>query len=115
MRVHIEIPDERIEKIIRDEVRRRVERIVERHEEFLVRDAAYLEAVKRRDSNIQTDVVSTVFLAIDGIARWLRKSRRSVYRDVQRGDLPKPCKIGGTPRWNQSAVCEFLKSRKERA
>lgn len=52
------------------------------------------------------------FLTVQEMAVWLKKSSRSVYRDVQSGALPKPFKVGGTPRWSMQEVLEFLERRR---
>jgi predicted DNA-binding transcriptional regulator AlpA len=46
------------------------------------------------------------------MAAWLKKNRRSINRDVQRGALPKPFKIGGVPRWDMEEVVSFLKEKR---
>ena len=41
---------------------------------------------------------------IDAVCNALSRSRASIYRDIERGNFPKPYKIGGSSRWPISAV-----------
>lgn len=38
------------------------------------------------------------------------KSRSSIYRDVAKGALPPPIKIGGSVRWRSDQLVEFFDS-----
>jgi len=53
-----------------------------------------------------------VFLTVQDMAKWLKKSTRSVMRAVQRGHLPKPFIVGGRSRWNQDEVMAFMKNKR---
>jgi predicted DNA-binding transcriptional regulator AlpA len=52
------------------------------------------------------------WLTVKEMAAWLKKNRRSINRDVQRGALPKPFRIGGVPRWDMEEVVNFLKEKR---
>jgi predicted DNA-binding transcriptional regulator AlpA len=52
------------------------------------------------------------WLTVKEMAAWLKKNRRSINRDVQKGALPKPFRIGGVPSWDMEEVVIFLKEKR---
>jgi excisionase family DNA binding protein len=50
---------------------------------------------------------------LDEVAGSLRVSPRTVRREVKRGRLAKPVKIGGAVRWPQSDVEAYMERLKE--
>ena len=53
-----------------------------------------------------------VLVTLQELAEWLKKSSRSVYRDVQGGYLPPPFKVGGSPRWNCEEVLNYMTEKR---
>jgi predicted DNA-binding transcriptional regulator AlpA len=47
-------------------------------------------------------------LTIEDLERLLRVNRRTVARLCQRGQLPKPMKLGGSNRWRAEEIAETL-------
>lgn len=43
------------------------------------------------------------------------RSRSSIYRDVERGYLPKPIKLGSRLYWNEQQILEQLQSHSSEA
>lgn len=39
---------------------------------------------------------------ISTVCAVLRRSPASIYRDIKKGEFPKPLKLGGSSRWRQS-------------
>ena len=37
------------------------------------------------------------------------RSRASIYRDIERGQIPKPIKIGRSVYWEETQICEHIK------
>ena len=50
-------------------------------------------------------------LSFSGMSKKLDdRSRSSIYRDVERGDLPKPIKIGRSVFWIEEQIDQYLQS-----
>ena len=47
-------------------------------------------------------------LTIEDLERLLRVNRRTVARLCQRGQLPKPLKLGGSNRWRAEEIAQAL-------
>ncbi|TLP45432.1 AlpA family phage regulatory protein [Cohaesibacter sp. CAU 1516] len=47
-------------------------------------------------------------LAIKDVCRILNRSPASIYRDIARGDFPRPIKLGGSSRWRLSTVNDVM-------
>ena len=47
-------------------------------------------------------------LTVEDLERLLRVNRRTVARLCQRGQLPKPMKLGGSNRWKAEEIAETL-------
>jgi predicted DNA-binding transcriptional regulator AlpA len=48
------------------------------------------------------------FIDINTVCSALCRSRASIYRDIQRGDFPKPIKLGGSSRWRMSDLTKMI-------
>jgi prophage regulatory protein len=49
-------------------------------------------------------------LTVESVAEMLDVSKRHVYRLSDAGRMPRPIKLGGAVRWDQSAICEWIKN-----
>lgn len=47
----------------------------------------------------------------DGVCEQLNISRPTLYKLINRGELPKPLKIGSASRWPQSQISDFIAAR----
>jgi prophage regulatory protein len=47
-------------------------------------------------------------LRIDGVAKRMGISKPTVYRMIERGEFPRPAKIGRTSVWPESSVNAFV-------
>ncbi len=47
------------------------------------------------------------------VAETLGRSRSSIYRDVAEGRIPKPVKIGGSPKWFSSEILAMMEKMAE--
>lgn len=68
-------------------------------------------------TEVQACVVETddVYLTLTEVALWLKRSERSVWRDVSRGILPRPFKLSGADRWVKAELVQALdKLKKQR-
>jgi predicted DNA-binding transcriptional regulator AlpA len=45
---------------------------------------------------------------INTVSLTLCRSRASIYRDIQRGDFPRPIKLGGSSRWRMSDLNKII-------
>ena len=54
--------------------------------------------------------METQLLTVDDIAGLLRVSRNTVHRYILSGTIPPPVRIGGTLRWQEDAVQQWLLS-----
>jgi len=54
-------------------------------------------------------------IQIEGLARILKRSTKSVQRAVRRGNLPAPFKFLGKLTWLAGVIVEHLKSKQEAA
>ena len=41
------------------------------------------------------------------------RSRASIYRDIERGDIPKPMKIGRSVYWEETQISEHIRKLME--
>ena len=53
-----------------------------------------------------------LLLTVKEVAQMRRRSIASTYRDIERGILPPPVKIGGSSRWPQSEIIETIEAAK---
>jgi hypothetical protein len=53
------------------------------------------------------------YINIDGVAKILKRSTKSVQRAVRRGDLPAPFKFFGKRTWLAGGIVEHLKKKQE--
>lgn len=51
---------------------------------------------------------------IKTVCATLCRSRASIYRDIQRGDFPKPIKLGGSSRWRRDHRLRTQPNQKSR-
>ena len=51
-------------------------------------------------------------LKVSEVAELCRKSVPGIYRDMQRGILPRPLKLGGSSRWPQSEILAAIEAAK---
>jgi predicted DNA-binding transcriptional regulator AlpA len=72
-------------------------------------------AQKTKENTMTTKVVDPAgraplepLLTIEDLERLLRVNRRTVARLCQRGQLPKPMKLGGSNRWKAEEIAEAL-------
>lgn len=45
---------------------------------------------------------------ISKIVEMLQRSRASIYRDIQKGEFPKPLKIGNSSRWLLAEIQDYV-------
>jgi prophage regulatory protein len=57
-----------------------------------------------RPNNMLNDKLITIHTICETLCR----SRASIYRDIQRGDFPKPIKLGHSSRWRLSDLNNLL-------
>lgn len=48
---------------------------------------------------------------ISVIVEMLQRSRASIYRDIGKGEFPKPLKIGSSSRWLLAEIQEYVAAR----
>ena len=48
---------------------------------------------------------------ISTLVEMLQRSRASIYRDIQRGEFPKPLKQGRSSRWMLSEIIAHIEAR----
>ncbi|WPZ28509.1 AlpA family phage regulatory protein [Sulfitobacter sp. OXR-159] len=49
---------------------------------------------------------------IKTVCETLCRSRASIYRDIQRGDFPKPIKLRGSSRWKLSDLTNVMNGKR---
>jgi len=47
-------------------------------------------------------------VSIKTVSETLCRSRASIYRDIQRGEFPKPIKLGASSRWRLSDLNKLM-------
>ncbi|HDZ39798.1 MAG TPA: AlpA family phage regulatory protein [Marinobacter sp.] len=47
-------------------------------------------------------------VSLKTVCETLCRSKASIYRDISRGDFPKPIKLGGSSRWRASDLNKIL-------
>jgi predicted DNA-binding transcriptional regulator AlpA len=57
-----------------------------------------------------TQNLSDRLVDIKTVCFTLSRSRASIYRDINRGDFPKPIKLGGSSRWRVSDLNKAIGS-----
>ncbi|TCL01201.1 AlpA family transcriptional regulator [Shimia isoporae] len=57
---------------------------------------------------IQNQLIVDRFVDIKTVCATLCRSRASIYRDIKRGDFPKPEKRGGSSRWRVSDLNKIV-------
>lgn len=55
--------------------------------------------------------ISDSTVSIANIVARLDRSRASIYRDIQRGEFPKPLRLGRSSRWLVSEIDAFIATR----
>ena len=50
-------------------------------------------------------------LTVTELAAWLRKDRVTVYKSAKRGLIPGRIKLGGSVRFKESAIREWIENR----
>jgi predicted DNA-binding transcriptional regulator AlpA len=58
-----------------------------------------------------TQPITDRLVRISTLVELLDRSRASLYRDIQRGDFPKPSKLGGSSRWRMSEKTTKIEER----
>ena len=49
-----------------------------------------------------------LLIDINSVATMLGRSPRSIYRDESAGRMPKPIKLGGSKKWRQAEIREWI-------
>ncbi|WP_073034603.1 helix-turn-helix transcriptional regulator [Roseovarius pacificus] len=47
-------------------------------------------------------------LSVSTLVEMLQRSRASIYRDIQRGEFPRPLKLGSSSRWRRSEIEAYI-------
>lgn len=58
--------------------------------------------------NFSSQNVCDRLVDIKTVCTTLARSRASIYRDIERGDFPKPIKLGGSSRWRLSDLEKII-------
>ncbi|MDB2579293.1 AlpA family phage regulatory protein [Tateyamaria sp.] len=81
----------------------------------IFRNGQFYNRGKSRDYNYGADmpILTTPqphdqLIDIKTICQTLCRSRASIYRDIQRGDFPKPIKLGSSSRWRMSDLNKII-------
>ncbi len=57
---------------------------------------------------IRNEAIVDRLVDIKTVCAVLSRSRASIYRDIQRGDFPKPIKLRGSSRWKLSDLLKVV-------
>ena len=64
--------------------------------------------MKMQNPDISTNVLAQPMLTVDGVAKMLACSPRSIYRLADAGRIPPPVRIGGLVRWPRAALEQWI-------
>lgn len=52
-------------------------------------------------------------VGVSTLIEMLQRSRASIYRDIERGEFPRPLKLGRSSRWKMSEIMAHIDARSE--
>lgn len=55
-----------------------------------------------------SQTTSSELLSVSTLVEMLHRSRASIYRDIQRGEFPRPLKLGSSSRWRRSEIEAYI-------
>ena len=67
-----------------------------------------MEVSKDDQVRVESDSLNSTLLSADDVSELLKISKRTLWRLLSRGDVPKPLRFGGNVRWTQEMLDDWV-------